>query len=170
MHLQQVALCFNELVRTYEQDVRRYSLFLCGNRDLAEDIAQETFLRAYRYIHLFRGDASFKTWIFKIAQHAAKDLQRKQSTQHFFRTKTRLNPVYSPSAEHTYFDTYLKDEICEIVLKLPDVFQQIIVLDVKYDRSIQEIAEQLQVPIGTVKSRLYRARIKISEHMIRRQS
>ncbi|WP_165867417.1 RNA polymerase sigma factor [Paenibacillus pinisoli] len=166
--MQQETLCFNELVRTYEQDVRRYSLFLCGNRDLAEDIAQETFLRAYRYIHLFRGDASFKTWLFKIAQHAAKDLQQKQSAQHSILTKAKLALNYYPSAEHTYFDSYLKDEICEIVLMLPHVFQQVIVLDVKYDRSIQEIAQQLQVSAGTVKSRLYRARIKISEHMMRR--
>jgi len=167
--LQQETLCFNEVVRTYEQDVRRYSLFLCGNRDLAEDVAQETFLRAYRYIHLFRGDASFKTWLFKIAQHAAKDLQRKQFTHQVSRTKAGLDPPYHPSAEHTYFvDSYLKDEVCEIVLMLPHVFQQVIVLDVKYDRSIQEIAQQLQVSAGTVKSRLYRARIKISEHMMRR--
>jgi len=167
--LQQIALCFNELVRTYEQDLRCYALFLCGNRELSEDIAQETFLRAYRYIHLFRGDAAFKTWLFKIAQHVAKDLQRKQSVQHIIHTKTKVNADYFPSAEHTYFESYLKDEICEIVLKLPDVFQQVIVLDVKYDCSIQEISEQLRVPEGTVKSRLYRARIKISEHMIRRQ-
>ncbi|OAB37080.1 hypothetical protein PMSD_09760 [Paenibacillus macquariensis subsp. defensor] len=167
-HVQYEPLHFDEIVERYERDVYQYSYFLVGKREYAEEIVQDVFLRVFRSIHLFRGESSFKTWVFTITRNVVQDFKRMLVARQAMFVDEVLTTEYSPSAENDYFQNNYKSEICDIVLTLPAVFSQVIILDVKYDRSMVEIATMLNISVGTVKSRLHRARIKMSTLLMRR--
>jgi RNA polymerase sigma-70 factor (ECF subfamily) len=164
--MQHHPLPFEEIVAHYEQDIFNYSYSLTGKQEHAEEITQDVFVRVFRYIHLFRGDSSFKTWLFTITRNVTQDFKRKQLDTRIILTHDLQHHECSPSAESDYFEYRHESEMCDLVLALPPMFQEVLLLDVKYDRSMLEIASLLNISIGTVKSRLYRARSKISKLLI----
>ncbi len=167
--MQNDPLHFDEIVARYKKDVFNYSYFLIGKREYAEEIVQDVFLRVFRSIHLFRGDSAFKTWLFKITRNVVQDFKRTLLVRQVMFVDDVRTTEYSPSAENDYFQYKYKSEICDVVLTLPPVFSQVIILDVKYDRSMAEIATMLNISVGTVKSRLHRARLKMSTLLMRRE-
>lgn len=162
-------LPFEEIVAYYEKDVFNYSYALIGKQEHAEEITQDVFVRVLRSIHLFRGDSSFKTWLFTITRNVTQDFKRKQFDPRIVLVDDIYPQECSPSAESDYFQFRHESEMCEIVLALPPKFREVILLDVKYDRSMQEIATLLNISVGTVKSRLFRARARMSKLSIWRE-
>lgn len=154
---------FDELMTDYKQDVFNYSYYLIGKQEFAEEITQEVFLRAFRSMHSFRGDSSPKSWLFTIARNVAQDFKRKYLDRRVMPMEHIRTSEYSPSAESEYFQFKYKGEICEKMLELPQAFRDVMLMDIKYDRSIEEIANSLHLSVGTVKSRLHRARNKMSK-------
>lgn len=150
-----------ELMETYGSDVWNYAFFLTRNREEADDISQEVFLKAYRHIDFFRGQASIKTWLLTITRNTAFSWRRK-----FLRRKALLEaggtaiPPH-PSAETEVMDRQYSDSIWNIIMSLPDPYRETLVLDLKYGLSIAELSGLLRVAPGTVKSRLSRARDKV---------
>jgi len=156
------------IMEHYGRDIWNYAYFLTGQHALADDIAQEVFIKAYYGIHTFRGQSSLKTWLLTITRHTA--FRHKRSF--FLRRVTLLERIqpggHSLSAETEFLDRQYTDDIWEIIMELPVKFREVLVLDLHYDMPIQQIAELLGIAAGTVKSRLHRARqkvqIKLGEH------
>jgi RNA polymerase sigma-70 factor (ECF subfamily) len=163
------------LVTKYQRRIERLIGRMVRDVDLVEDIAQETFIRAYRALHQFRGEAQFYTWLYRIAVNTAKKAL----------VELKRNPVISENAmrggsedDETSFvgNELTSDETPETVLAakeiaatvnaameaLPDDLRQAVTLREIEGLSYEEIAEAMNCPIGTVRSRIFRAREAIS--------
>jgi RNA polymerase sigma-70 factor (ECF subfamily) len=163
---------FNELVVTYEQRVFRLVFRMLGRRDEAEDMAQEVFVQVFKAIGTFRGDSKLSTWIYRIAVNLCKNRLKYLSRRHDG-TQQELEPVAerAPLSEAkgvTFGDVARPDHMVEgfqveIIVKrcideLDADFREVLILADVEDLSYQEIAEITNLPDGTVKSRIHRAR------------
>jgi len=162
------------LVLKYQRRIQRLVGRMVRDVDLVEDITQETFIRAYRALHQFRGDAQFYTWLYRIAVNTAKksllELKRDRTiSESFFardeedETSFRQN---EPSSEETPETVLAAKEIAGVVNAameaLPDELRQAVVLREIEGLSYEEISLSMACPIGTVRSRIFRAREAIS--------
>jgi RNA polymerase sigma-70 factor, ECF subfamily len=154
--------------------------------DLVEDIAQETFIRAYRALHQFRGDAQFYTWLYRIAVNTAKkclmDLKHEPAvleggTRNSDDDDETSPPRNEPMTDETPESVLAAKEIGSVVNAameaLPDDLRQAITLREIEGLSYEEIAVIMSCPIGTVRSRIFRARDAISARirpMLERQT
>lgn len=165
---------FELLVIKYERRIQRLIGRMVRDVDLVEDIAQETFIRAYRALAQFRGDAQFYTWLYRIAVNTAKkflmDLKRNPTvSENSFKsidddeTSRVENELTSPETPESVLAS---KEIAEMVNSamdaLPDELRQAITLREIEGLTYEEIAEAMSCPIGTVRSRIFRAREAIS--------
>ncbi len=166
---------FELLVIKYQRRIQRLIGRMVRDVDLVEDIAQETFIRAYRALAQFRGEAQFYTWLYRIAVNTAKkalmDLKRNPTvSENFFRSgdddetsflENELTSAETPDA------VLASKEIAEMVNAamdaLPEELRQAITLREIEGLSYEEISEAMNCPIGTVRSRIFRAREAISE-------
>lgn len=151
-----------ELMETYGQEVWNLAYLLTKRRDLADDIAQDVFLRAYGAIASFRGESSVRTWLLSIARNVSINylktaFMRKVIPASRIKTKTT-----APSAESEALRRSFADEIWEAVLSLPVKLREVLILHARYELGMREIAEMLGLSEGTVKSRLSRARRRMS--------
>jgi RNA polymerase sigma-70 factor (ECF subfamily) len=154
---------FRELMLTYGQDVWNFAYFLTKSKDLADDISQDVFLRAYRKIGSFRGESSIRTWLFTITRNISVNYRRTAFIRKVILVGGIIHKETAPSAEKEALEQFLSDELWKIVMSLPIKFREVIVLNAKYELSQKEIAQLLGLSEGTVKSRLSRARQKLSE-------
>lgn len=166
---------FDLLVLKYQRRIQRLIARMVRNTDLVEDIAQETFIRAYRALHQFRGEAQFYTWLYRIAVNTAKktllDLKHDPLA-----TQTVLQPDDSedetfrsgnePIAEDTPESLLAAREIAAAVdaamEALPEDLRQAVTLREIEGLTYEDIAAVMGCPIGTVRSRIFRARDAIS--------
>ena len=163
------------LVIKYQRRIERLIGRMVRDVDLVPDIAQETFIRAWRALHQFRGDAQFYTWLYRIAVNTAKksllELKRDpvvteaalQSSDDDDETSRRDNEL---TAESTPESELAAREIAAAVNAameaLPEDLRQAVTLREIEGMSYEEIAEAMDCPIGTVRSRIFRAREAIS--------
>ena len=139
----------------------------------AQDIAQESFMRAYRALQNFRGDAQFYTWLYRIAVNTAKNhlvaMKRRPPTsdvevedaEHF--TGARMQDNDTP--EHELLREEIAREVSQTVAALPEELRQAITLREVEGLSYEEIAETMECPIGSVRSRIFRAREAIDARL-----
>jgi RNA polymerase sigma-70 factor, ECF subfamily len=165
---------FGLLVIKYERRIQRLIGRMVRDVDLVEDIAQETFIRAYRALAQFRGDAQFYTWLYRIAVNTAKkalmELKRDPTvSENSFKSgdddetsplENELTSTETPEA------ILASKEIAAMVNSameaLPEELRQAITLREIEGLSYEEISEMMNCPIGTVRSRIFRAREAIS--------
>ncbi len=141
---------FEELMRAYQDPVYRFLCRFLGDRDEAYDIAQETFIRLHKKIHLYSFQSKFSTWLFTIARNAAVDLHRKQQRrERLFRASPAAAPIGTPGASFE-----IERAIDSLSPKLRECILLIEVLGLTY----REAAEVLDIPEGTAKSRVFAAR------------
>jgi RNA polymerase sigma-70 factor (ECF subfamily) len=165
---------FELLVMKYERRVQRLIGRMVRDVDLVEDIAQETFIRAYKALHQFRGDAQFYTWLYRIAVNTAKkflmDLKRDPTiSESFFKKddddETNL-PGNEPTTDETPESVFAAKEIATVVntaiADLPQDLRQAVTLREIDGLSYEDISAVMDCPIGTVRSRIFRAREAIS--------
>ena len=165
---------FELLVMKYQRRVQRLIGRMVRDVDLVEDIAQETFIRAYKALHQFRGDAQFYTWLYRIAVNTAKkslmDLKRDPTISESFFKKDDDDETNSPGREPTSDETpesvFAAKEIATVVnaaiADLPQDLRQAVTLREIDGLSYEEISAVMSCPIGTVRSRIFRAREAIS--------
>ncbi|MDX9872777.1 MAG: sigma-70 family RNA polymerase sigma factor [Clostridia bacterium] len=168
---------FEELVCRYERKIYTLTYRLMGNREDADDFAQEAFLKAFQAIKSFRGESSFLTWLCRIASNVCRDELRKR-----YRVKTEsldekivlddgeitkqfVSPEAGPAEE--YERKELQEMMQEYINKLSPDFRMALVLRDINGYSYEEIAEQLECSLGTVKSRISRARNYLKEQILR---
>ena len=162
---------FNQLVLAYQDMVYNHAFALLGDHAKAEDAAQESFIKAFQNIGYFRG-GSFRSWLLKIVTNSAYDMMRKfqrHPTQPLFPEDENGEEIESvswladPTAsvqDHVEQNEFSKG-IYKLIGELPDVYRTVLTLVDLYEMDYAEAAETLKVPIGTVKSRLARARLQM---------
>jgi RNA polymerase sigma-70 factor (ECF subfamily) len=157
------AAAFGELVERYRGIVFRVALSVLGSRDEAEDAAQDAFLAAYRKLHMFRGEASFKTWLLAITWRHAIDRRGSlaRRLRLFFSPDDNAWPEAAqpgPSQEQTLVDDELRERVGDVVKTLPRKYRDALMLASSGKHTFEEIARILNVPIGTAKWRVVEAK------------
>ena len=158
---------FAELVGRYQGPIVNYVYRMLGNYDDAVDLSQDVFLKSYSALHSYRPQYPFTAWLFRIARNAAIDEIR--------RRRLTLVPLDAPveteegtmgrevaadeaGPEQVFLDDEFRDHLEDAIAQLPEKYREPLVLRHAADMSYDEIAEALELPLGTVKTRIFRAR------------
>lgn len=141
----------DELVALFYPDILRYCLWHAPDRSLAEDAAQETFLKAIRYFNRYTHKGKFKSFLYRIAANTCVDLRRKNRQTDIPLEESAIDPAYFEPA----FEAIGSDmAISQLVNVLPKNQREIVLLRFGQDLTMREIAETLHLPLRTVQSRL----------------
>ncbi|MBO7743563.1 RNA polymerase sigma factor [Paenibacillus sp. MWE-103] len=153
---------FRRIMEQYGDDVWSYAYFLTGNKDTADELAQETFVKAFRGMASYRGESSVKTWLLAIARNSWYTWRRSAFMRKM--TLVGLQPAggRTESAEETYMRSLMSDDIWTTVLRLPVKYREVLILRARYELSMEEIGRTLGLTVSAVKSRLFKARRKMS--------
>lgn len=166
---------FEQLVRRYDRNVFRIAQHITQNREDAEDVVQDAFLKAFRNLGQFQGQSKFYTWLVRIAVNEAlmrlrrRRPERMVSLDEDVKTEEDSMPRevadWSPNPEQLYSQAELKDILSKTIQGLPPGFRAVFVLRDVEALSTEETAEALNLSIPAVKSRLLRARLQLRERL-----
>jgi len=178
------ASAFDEIVLRYKQKIFQYILRMVGNSEEAEDLTQEVFVKTYLSLSAFRSQASLNTWIYRIAGNLCIDAHRKKARKEAAMggPAVSLDDSYSddadgrddsrpgrdlPDARQEPFSMLarreLDDQIQGALAKLPEKMRSVVVLHDIEGLAYEEVAAIVDCPLGTVKSRLFNARIQLRD-------
>ncbi len=167
---------FEALVAAYEKNVFNLALQMTGNREDAQDMTQEAFLKAYSSLSSFRGDSKFSSWLYRIVSNVCLDFKRRQG-----RRPSSSLTVEDDEGENIQLDIADESQSPEALLErkmtreavraglrqLPDEQRQILLLREIQGLSYEEIGEAMGLEAGTVKSRIFRARKKLCAFLLK---
>jgi RNA polymerase sigma-70 factor (ECF subfamily) len=165
---------FADIVEIYSNSIFQLGYRMLGNRHEAEDIAQEAFIRAYVNIKSFNQDLKFSTWLFRIATNLCIDRIRKKKPDYYLDAEvsgTDGLTMYSqlssnsPLPENELESLELHETVQKEILKLPEKYRSVIVLKYMEELSLNEISEILDMPLGTVKTRIHRGREALRQQL-----
>lgn len=158
----------DDLIERYQHRLLRYLLFLTGNREVSEDLFQETWIRVLLRGAQYNGKARFDTWLFTIARNLVIDLSRKRTMASLEEMSERFDddrpmdfPIDGPSPLESFLSREDSAEIAEVLVKLEPHSREVLVLRFYEELSLDEIAGITRSPLSTVKSRLYRGLIAL---------
>jgi RNA polymerase sigma-70 factor (ECF subfamily) len=163
---------FNEIVLRYKSKIYNYIRRMVQSASDAEDLTQETFVRAYLSIHSFQSKASLNTWLFRIATNLCIDFRRKQkshvsplslSTEDEEGECVREIPDMGFDPQRVLLNRELGKRLEEALSSLPDKLRTALLLYDIEGLPYDEIAQIIGIPLGTVKSRIYHARLQMRE-------
>jgi RNA polymerase sigma-70 factor (ECF subfamily) len=168
---------FSELVRHYERRVFRMAKQITQNDDDAEDVLQETFLKAYTHLDAFQGNSKFYTWLVRIAVNEALMKLRKRRSDRTVPLDEPIDTgedemvreiaVWDEDPEQSYSREELAEILNQAVESLKPAYRTVFILRDIEEMSIEETAEVLGLSISAVKSRLLRARLQLREKLTR---
>src|SRR5512133_4141098 len=166
---------FEELVRRYDRNVFRIAQHITQNREDAEDVVQDAFLKAYQNLGQFQGQSKFYTWLVRIAVNEALMRLRRRRPERMVAldedVKTEEDSLpreiadWSPNPEQQYTQGELKDILSRTIQGLPASFRTVFVLRDVEGLSTEETAEMLGLSVPAVKSRLLRARLQLRDRL-----
>lgn len=156
---------FSELVRIHSQGVLNVIYRMCGNMQVAEDAAQETFIQAWLRLRSYRPQSSLRNWLYRIAVNTAIDIMRKDKRILPGEIEDMNLRDSEPGPEALVASAERTEMVQEAVLTLPDASRAVLVLREFEGLSYQEISESLEIPVGTVMSRLNYARKLLKEKL-----
>ena len=168
---------FEEITLPHVDDVFRFALGLTRNRAQAEDLVQDTFLKAFKAFDRFRAGSNAKSWLFRICKNHFIDRYREKARRPHHSAAVEELAVDSPRRsievferdgienEETFLDLF-GDEVNRYLLELPEPFRKALLLCDLEGLSYGEISEVLDVPIGTVRSRISRGRAFLKERLV----
>lgn len=170
---------FEQIVLRYERQVYALALALTGNREDAEDTAQEAFLHLWRSLGAWRGECSARTWVLRITRNAALDLLRRRGSRMVLpltltdengeETEADLpDPSPDASPDAAFIRALEIREVRAAIAELPPDQREILTLRDIQDLSYTELSDLLGLPPGTVKSRLFRARAALKKRLCER--
>lgn len=165
-------------LRAFEQEalphldtLYRVGLRLSGDPSRAEDLVQETMLKAYRAWHQYQEGTNARAWLLTILRHTFINEFRKQKNRSptvdvsEVESYTVFGDIQDVDPEGSFFDQIVDDEVLQAIDRLPEEFREALVLSDVEGLAYAEIAEIVEVPIGTVKSRLFRARKALQKEL-----
>ena len=166
---------FEELVRRYQRPITGYVYRMLNNYDASLDVTQEVFIKVYNSLERYSSEYKFSTWIYRIAHNAAIDYMRRNSVNQQSIEAENADGTYQlqiespqPNPEQERERSEWRTEIETVVKCLPQVYRELILLRHAQDLSYDEIAEVTNLPLGTVKNRLFRAREMMREIFVGR--
>ncbi|WP_295741522.1 RNA polymerase sigma factor [uncultured Oscillibacter sp.] len=164
---------FEQLVRAYEKRVFALALRMCGNPEDAAEAAQEAFLAVWQGLRSFRGEASFSTWLYRLASNACVDLLRREG-----RHRSAAGPSLddeklnldtadpAPTPQEAAERTEVREQIETGLRQLPLEYRQVLILREMHQLSYEEIGQTLCLDEGTVKSRISRGRKRLRKFLL----
>jgi RNA polymerase sigma-70 factor, ECF subfamily len=168
---------YDELVRKYERQVFRIAQHITQNREDAEDVMQDAFLKAYEKLDQFQGNSKFYTWLVRIAVNESLMRLRKRRTGKMVSMDEDINTEegsvprdfadWAPDPEQNYSQSELAEILRKTIQGLPPGFRVVFVLRDVDGLSTEETAETLGLSVPAVKSRLLRARLQLRERLSR---
>jgi len=163
---------YGKIVGRYNGRLYNFVYRFVGDRETAEDVVQETFLRAFRKRKEYRAIANFSTWLFTIAGNLAKSELRRRKRWRMFsierdeETGTGMDlPDESARPDKVAESSLANGQIQLAIASLPENYKQVILLRDVQGMSYQEISDIVDCPVGTVKSRVNRARLKLQQKL-----
>ncbi|MEN3184902.1 MAG: RNA polymerase sigma factor [Atribacterota bacterium] len=164
---------FEVLVARYEKPIFNYVYGMVRHRQDAEDLTQEAFVKAFFALKTYKESFEFSTWMYRIARNVCLDYFRRQKIRSFFSLNTPVGEEeedevgdFLPAGkdpEEGVLEGELLEKVSEAVGKLPWKFREVIVLRYVEELPYEDIAQILGVPIGTVKTYLHRAKLRLKE-------
>ena len=162
------AAAFEELMHQHEGRMYAVALRMCGNREDAQDCSQEAMLRIYRALSNFKGQSSFATWVYRITMNTCLDELRRGKRRKASSLDERIEAGWSPvedmdTPEHHAMRSEQRRALDRAIQELPEDMRSAVVLRDIQGCSYDEIADILNTNVGTIKSRISRARARLRE-------
>lgn len=155
---------FGALVMRHQAALVRYLMHVVSHPADAEDVAQEALIRAYRALKDFRGESTFKTWLYQIATNAARThLDKRQQRKEDQAAGNERDDLEPASGDRVEQRIIAHDLLRRALAQLPDEWRTAVVLRDIEGLEYREVAEALQIPIGTVESRIFRGRQRLKQ-------
>ena len=152
-------IAFGELVDRYKNLVYGMVWRMVADRSQTDDLAQDVFLKVYRGLPYFRGDARLSTWIFRIVSNVCSQARSRRTAE-----VPGLTPVREPgSADTAFAELELRDRLDKAIAQLPENYRLLIAAHYLDGVQYEALAEALDIPVGTVKTHLYRAKRRLRE-------
>jgi RNA polymerase sigma-70 factor (ECF subfamily) len=174
------AKAFQALLARYQKSVYYLILKMVHSPDDAEDLTQEAFIKAFSSIHKFDNKYAFSTWLFRIATNTTIDFLRKQKVKIYsidtsFNAEDGSFPAFhiedtGISPQEQVFKKERSEILNQVILQLPPKYQTLVELRYFQELSYEEIAKKLDIPLGTVKAQLFRARELLNAALAKIQS
>lgn len=164
---------FESLIERYQERVFRLLSRFTRDRGEVEDLGQEVFVKIFRKLHTFQQDSAFYTWVYRIAVNTAKDYFSRRSHRRLVLVEdvalldSGQRDVDDAGSAEPLLEAELREVTRQVLDTLPDKYRQILILREYEDLSYTEMSEVLQCSMGTVESRLFRARYRFQEAMTR---
>ena len=161
---------YNELVKRYKDRLLNFVLRYFNNVEQAEDVVQDTLIKLYTHASYYKNVAKFSTWIFTIAKNNALTELRKNKRKKTDSLWTDDGQVIDINSKEESLDSKVQNEIAidqlnKFLEEIPENFRMAVVLRDFQELSYEEISKILEIPIGTIKSRINRGRIQLAEKM-----
>ena len=161
---------YNELVKRYKDRLLNFVLRYFNNVEQAEDVVQDTLIKLYTHASYYKNVAKFSTWIFTIAKNNALTELRKNKRKRTDSLWTDDGQVIDINSKEESLDSKVQNEIAidqlnKFLDEIPENFRMAVVLRDFQELSYEEISKILEIPIGTIKSRINRGRIQLAEKM-----
>lgn len=157
---------FAELIARYKDLVYGMVMRLVADRGLADDLAQEVFLKVHRGLPYFRGEARLSTWIYRIVANVCLQARARRAAEGIPPGRADGWPPREPGAHDSAFaELELRDRLDKAIAQLPDNYRMLIAAHYLKGVQYEALAEALGIPIGTVKTHLYRAKRRLRELM-----
>jgi len=161
---------YNELVKRYKDRLLNFVLRYFNNVEQAEDVVQDTLIKLYTHASYYKNVAKFSTWIFTIAKNNALTELRKNKRKKTDSLWTDDGQVIDINSKEESLDSKVQNEIAidqlnKFLDEIPENFRMAVVLRDFQELSYEEISKILEIPIGTIKSRINRGRIRLAEKM-----
>ena len=159
---------FGELVEQYRDNVYRLAYRMCGNAYDADEAAQEAFVAAWRALPNFRGDAKFSTWLYRLPTNAAIDVMRREKRHQTVGDGEMIEVADdADSPQETVERTEQQEAVQKALSTLSEEYREVLLLRYMEELDYAEIAEVLQLPSGTVKSRINRAKAALKTALLK---
>ncbi|MDA8271022.1 MAG: sigma-70 family RNA polymerase sigma factor [Actinomycetota bacterium] len=152
----------DELYHQYGKMILAHALFITSELSISEEVLQDTMLAVWRGAASFRGDASVRSWVISIARRQARDRIRRHRLKVVDDTNLLVQPSNDPSPELVALERADVKEVAEAIQLLSSSHKEVIGLIFGTGLSLSEVANVLEIPVGTVKSRLFSARIALA--------
>jgi RNA polymerase sigma-70 factor, ECF subfamily len=158
-------MAYAQLVQRYQRRLLGLLMHACGSHETAEDLAQETFARVYQKLHLFEGRSSFYTWLCRIAMNMLANERRRKRIENQAAREGFDAVIVTNGVNGTAEQQIEKDELRQCVhaaIAMLDMDRRAVLLLRDFDGlDYVQISEALEIPVGTVRSRLHRARLEL---------
>lgn len=169
---------FTEFVNAFHSRISQYTFLMCGHREDAEEVAQETLLKVFENIDRLQNPVTVKSWVFRIARNECLMKRRKS----IFAPKAELSldelkPARSGDSagieiadwtalpENLLLDAELRNALMRAIEELPEIYRSVVLLRDMEELSTEETAEVLEISTDTVKTRLHRGRLALRQHL-----